>query len=134
MIWNCPSEVVGDPVKDLLALADGYVKFVGWNLNRWALVMEHQSAGDEPLPEWFHQKVDQLLSLIERALTPLFGKPAKANIREAARVLWSSFHGIWSLAGSGKLSVITDQSSKAMTHSLVVNYVTGLRVNLEESA
>lgn len=124
----------GDPIEDLLKLADGYVQFVGWNINLWTMVMEHQSSSDDPLPDWIHQKVNQLLGVIEQALAPMFNGGATAKRREAARVLWSAFHGIWSLAGSGKLDVITNRSVKDMTRSLVINYVTGLRVSLERAA
>ena len=124
----------GDPIKDLLKLADSYIKFVDWNNNLWTMVIEHQSSSDGPLPEWFHQRVNQLLGVIEQALAPLFNSNATSKRREAARVLWSAFHGIWSLAGNGKLDVITDRSVKDMTQSLVINYVTGLGVSLERDA
>ncbi len=123
----------GDPIEDLLKLADGYIEFVGRNLNLWTMVIEHQSSSDDPLPDWFHQKVNQLLGVIEQALAPMFKGGATAKHREAARVLWSAFHGIWSLAGNGKLDVITDRSVKDMTRSLVINYVTGLDVSLEKA-
>ena len=42
------------------------------------------------------------------------------------RVLWSGVHGIATLAGSGKLSIITADSAMDLIDDLIANYVAGV--------
>jgi hypothetical protein len=67
------------------------------------------------------------MRLVERALSPLFAAGEERELRQAAAVLWSSLHGICTLAQDGRLSLVSAQSVPQMAQSLIANYLTGLR-------
>lgn len=121
----------GVPEADLKALARAYIGFTGEHARLWNLLFEHRLPEGRPLPDWYLEKVARLLRLLERAIAPLFAPGQEAERLHSARVLWSSLHGMCSLASAGKLS--DSESLTAMADSLARNYVTGLRHRSLES-
>ena len=120
-------EAGGDPQSAARALMEAYLRFVRDNGNLWNVVFEHVWPADFPLPDWYHEKIRRLLSLIARALAPLFPPGREAMNEQAAIVLWSGLHGINSLAAGGKLGIVTAGSVTDLSESLVANFVTGLQ-------
>lgn len=125
--------LAGDPEADALALAMAYFAFVERHPRLWEQLFEYRLAEGSHIPDWFTGKIRQLLRRLETVLAPLF-EPAEAGaLEEAVQVLWASLHGIGSLATSGKLTVVTSRSVTDLTHSLVVNYVSGLKAKRENT-
>ena len=120
-------EAKGDPQAAARALMEAYLQFVRDNGNLWNVVFEHIWPADFPLPDWYHEKIRRLLSLLARALAPLFPPGREAMNEQAAIVLWSGLHGINSLAAGGKLGIITAESVTDLSELLVANFVTGLQ-------
>ena len=120
-------EAGGDPQSAARALMEAYLRFVRDNGNLWNVVFEHVWPADFPLPDWYHEKIRRLLSLLARALAPLFPPGREAMNEQAAIVLWSGLHGINSLAAGGKLGIVTAGSVTDLSESLVANFVTGLQ-------
>ena len=121
----------GDPEDTLRALARAYIGFTADHSNLWNVVIEHRlPAGTEP-PDWYRDKVRQLLGLVEEALAPFFA-PGDDNRRlQSARILWSGLYGMCTLASAGALA--KTESVTAMADSLVTNYVAGLRYGASHS-
>lgn len=118
----------GVPEADLKGLAAAYIAFIDDHPNLWAAVMDHSLPGGREVPDWYQDKVDGLMLVVEAALTPLFGGDEAVARRETARILWSSLHGICSLSRSGKLSVVTAVSVPQMVNDLIVTLLAGVRV------
>lgn len=122
-----PAVTGEDTEGDLAALLKAYLQFLDDRPHLWAALFEHRRADDTLLPDWYLAKVDRVLGLLEKALGPVFLAPDDPGCAEAARVLWAGLHGICSLGGAGKLSVISHRTVADMAASLVENYVAGLR-------
>lgn len=115
----------GNPEETLLALTHRYFEFVRDNAKLWNLLFEHHLPNYEPLPDWHHAKIGQLLDLVEGCIAPLFEPDQGDEKRHAAHVIWSSLHGMTSLESQRKL--IPGITIEAMAESLVKNYLAGIR-------
>ncbi len=114
-----------DPEAALLTMARGYIDFTRQHARVWRLLFEHHLPDGQQLPPWHHERIARLFGLAERALAPLFVAGEEAARHHAARVLWSSLHGMASLEAGGKL--VKSESLDAMAETLVRNFITGLR-------
>jgi AcrR family transcriptional regulator len=121
----------GSPEDRLRALAQRYIRFTRKHTRRWGILFEHHLPDGERLPEWHFEKIGRLLGLIEAALAPLFATGQDAERHHSARVLWSSLHGICSLEATEKL--VDTETVEAMTESLILNYLSGLRARGRKS-
>jgi AcrR family transcriptional regulator len=113
----------------LKALAGRYIAFVETNRNEWELMFEHKLPPGQDLPEWYYTKLHRLLALVEDTLAPLFGAGEAAARARAARVLWAGVHGIATLAGTGKLAIITAEGAGELIDTLIETYVAGMRAS-----
>lgn len=111
----------------LYKLADRYLKFADVNPRLWNLLFEHHVSTDDGLPDWYRQKVRALGDLFEEVLQPLTGGLSADQVVRSARTLWSSVHGISSLAVADKLSVVSAEEASQMVRDLVDTYLKGLR-------
>ncbi len=118
----------GDPEGELLAMAETYVRFTEEHAGLWNALFEYRLPPDEAIPDWYLERIEGLFRAPEMALAPLFGPGDGDACRNAARVLWSGVHGIRSLAATGKLGVVADETVAAMTRNLVRTYLRGLTV------
>ena len=89
------------------------------------MLFEHRLPEGRPLHDQYLDKVAQLLALVEAGIAPLFPPGREVERLHSARVLWSSLHGMCSVASAGKLA--ETESLTAMADSLVNIYVAGLR-------
>jgi AcrR family transcriptional regulator len=104
-----------------------YINFTQQNFNLWNALFEHRLPEDQPLPDWYGGKVARLLLLVERTIEPLFENQDVQNCQKSARVLWSSLHGICSLAASEKLDIVGHQTATELADNLVTHYLAGLK-------
>lgn len=105
------------------ALARAYVSFARAQFSRWSLLFEHQR--NEPLPDWYQERVTRLFTLVEVAL----GRWLECSTDQVfvpARALWGGIHGICSLALADKWSVAGVQSVDDVVESLLDNFLRGL--------
>ena len=118
----------GDPVGDINALLEAYLEFIHRHDRSWNMLFEHSLPEETPVPDWYQEKVKQVLGFIEKALAPLFKDPGCEENSLAARVLWASLHGICQLANANKLDILSEETTRILARSLVENYVTGLKI------
>jgi hypothetical protein len=64
--------------------------------------------------------------MLEQVLRPIVASHNHKEVGKAARVLWSSVHGISMLAVTRKLDVVGVESVYELIDSLVENYLAGL--------
>ncbi|WP_420548137.1 TetR/AcrR family transcriptional regulator [Curvivirga sp.] len=117
----------GNVESDIKKLANSYIDFTFQNLNLWNALFEHSLPKGEILPDWYNKKIELLLNIVEAALAPLKTSISEEEIKKAARVLWSSLHGICSLATADKLKIMTKDPAIELSNSLVTNYIAGLQ-------
>ncbi len=115
----------GEPETAMRALAEGYIEFVDDHPKVWNVLFEHRLPEPRQPPDWHHEKILRLLGLVEQALGPLFPPGRETERHHAARVLWSSLHGICSLESAGKL--VASETVTALTDTLVTCFLAGLR-------
>ncbi|WP_434054819.1 MAG: TetR/AcrR family transcriptional regulator [Roseibium sp.] len=118
-------ELTQDPNRDLELLVQCYLTFTHENAKLWNAVFEHKLPEDRPVPEWFSQKVSNLLQMIERALAPILTGRSDAEIHQHARILWMSLFGMTVLEGSGRLQ--EGETSLMLARTLIRTYVDGLK-------
>ena len=112
--------------ESLYPLLDAYLGFVARRARLWALLFEHSLPEGHAVPDWYQRKIEKVLALLVRALAPAFPPDDTAGPRRAAGILWASLHGIWSLAASGKLDLLTEDSATELARSLFTTYAAGL--------
>jgi AcrR family transcriptional regulator len=110
----------------LQRLGQAYVRFATEHANRWSMIYELSLASDHTLPDYYRDKVQRALSLVEQALTPLMNGKPRSEIAQAARALWGGVHGICILALTNRLDVAGTESVEALSTILVRNFVAGL--------
>ena len=115
-----------DPEIAVRNLTECYLQFTTENANLWYVLFEHVWPRDYVMPAWYPERINRLLGVLGRAMAPLFPSGAEQECLQAAAVLWSSLHGIHSLAASGKMGLISSESASAMTEVLIQNFVAGL--------
>jgi AcrR family transcriptional regulator len=116
----------GEPDR-VVRLAHAYLTFTRERPRLWNLLFEHHLPAGTQLPAWYQQKLEGLMSHIERALAPLFREGQEADLQRASRVLWAGVHGITSLSTADKLSVVTSETAGRMIDELVDTYLAGLK-------
>lgn len=117
-------------VKNLLKLATSYRKFITENKNLWLFLFETSLPEDRASINWYQDKIDRLFELIENILMPTMTKEEPQKIRVAARILWSSFHGLCYLEEKGQFRTIGKTTTLAdMTETLVGNFMIGIKSN-----
>ncbi len=115
-----------DEMETLKALAACYIEYARENYNCWSALFEHNLAPGVPLPDWYGERIGALFSLIEAHLRPVVGEDER-DLRQTARVLWASIHGICALTLTNKLTLVGVETTEGLTDSLVENYIAGLK-------
>jgi len=111
------------------ALCRTYYDFALSHTNRWLLIFEHALPDDNRLPAWFEEHIRKGFEMLEMLLQSKVDAHDQQEINKAARVLWSSIHGISMLAVTRKLDVVGVESVYELIDSLVDNYLAGLKLN-----
>lgn len=117
------------PEDTMMSLLDSYLQFLEAHPGLWHVLFEYTLPAGEQLPTWYLLKVSKVLGLVEQALTPIFTDAEDIRIAQNARTIWASLHGICSLSDAGKLEVVSSQSVREMAEGMVLNFITGLKVN-----
>jgi AcrR family transcriptional regulator len=118
----------------LIRIAHGYLAFTQERPRLWNLLFEHYMPPGTELPAWYRQKLERLMSQIERALAPHFPLGADADLRRAARVLWAGVHGITSLSTADKLLVVKSEAAGHLIDDFIATYLAGLVIRREAGA
>ncbi|HKY92232.1 MAG TPA: TetR/AcrR family transcriptional regulator [Nevskiaceae bacterium] len=115
-----------DPRLRLRGVAAAYVEFALKHASRWRLMFEHTLPSDAPRPHTVEQRIKSMFDLVETSLAPLVGKAGPARMRLHATTLWSSVHGICTLAVTGKLRWSGADDYRPFSDHLVDTFLQGL--------
>ena len=120
----CSTAEGATPAARLRALADRYIGFAAAHPNLYVTLFEHQHpAGSRP-PEWYYEKVDALLRIVEAAIAPVMPDAPPDRVEAQARVLWAGVHGIISLEGAGRVG--SSDRAGALVDLLVDNFLSAV--------
>jgi AcrR family transcriptional regulator len=118
-----PDGTANDRVYQMAAC---YLRFADENPRLWNLLFEHHVSAARVLPDWYRQKVQALGERFEDVLRPLADGLSAEEVRRSARILWSSVHGISSLAVADKLAIVSADEAAQLVRDLVGTYLKGL--------
>ena len=116
-----------DVAERLKNMAAAYIGFTRTNLNLWNSLFDHRLPPGEDVPDWYRVKVEDLIRLIEHAIAPEFSSAHAVERQQSAWVLWSSLHGICSLANTEKLDIVATDNVWQLAEQLIVTYMAGIR-------
>lgn len=114
----------------ILAYANAYLQFARNHPGKWELifdksVLSDKQLSDKDLPDWYLSQVNALFSLIETQLKIIKPDSSELEITKTSRVLWSSVHGICTLAINDNLFAQSACSSEELIESLIHNFING---------
>lgn len=115
------------PRARLCAMGAGYIEFAQRHPHRWRLMFEHQlPAKMQPRPS-VDIRLKRLFELVEENLRGLLPAAKPERLRAAATALWSSVHGVCSLAVTGKLKWSGLHDYRPLSELVVETFLDGLR-------
>lgn len=105
-------------------LAVGYIRYANQHRNRWKLLFEYHPASSDSLrPDWYREKIELLLLLVEMALQRENGDIAPSQRRIAATALWGAIHGICTLELDERLQLSVDRSAEEVARFMVKRFL-----------
>jgi len=115
------------PAQNMKQMAGLYKDFAQEHHEHWLLLYNYRFPQDMELPSWYIEKIARLFEPLEALLRPFYSDRDSHKRQMAARILWSSVHGIFALEETGKISLVTDQNSLSdMTGYLIDNFIAGI--------
>ncbi len=120
-----------DPRKTALAnmklMARRYHAFCVEEKPFWLMLFTHRLAPGHALPSWFSDDVEKLFQPLETLLRPYYKDSDKKSPKMAARILWSSVHGLCFLEQSGKFAVVNESLKlESLMDYMVETFMRGL--------
>ncbi|HEX7027936.1 MAG TPA: TetR/AcrR family transcriptional regulator [Gammaproteobacteria bacterium] len=115
---------LADPKRRLAAMSKAYIELANRQPRRWNAVFEH-SLVDTEIPDWYRQRIDALLLLVEAEFRQLAPHKSDTEIWIAARTLWAGIHGISMAALTSTPVIKKPDMSWQLASSLIENYLTG---------
>ncbi|MDG5497776.1 TetR-like C-terminal domain-containing protein [Niveispirillum sp. BGYR6] len=116
------------PEQRLLAQARAYLAFASTHLNLYlALIDNRPPTTDEPVPDWFLEKVARLRRGVEAAIAPLIPDGDEARLERAATTIWASVNGLCEGIVSGNLARVSRTDPDLLMEELVATLAAGLR-------
>lgn len=116
------------PVHNMKEMAQLYRRFAKEHKAHWLMLFTYTLPEDSSPPDWYQEKITRLFEPLESLLASYFGPKAQREQKMAARILWSSVHGLCFLEETGKIPLISGQESPPdMTGYLIDSFVNGLQ-------
>jgi len=107
------------PPPDLRKLLLVYGGFALEHTNRWQAVFDYNLAEPDKVPDWYLQKINAGLAIVERAVARLAEGNPDCDPVATSRILWAGLHGIFSLGTEGNLKLVSEHS----TNQLAIMFV-----------
>lgn len=124
LVARCEKAVRGkSPQKAILAVALEYLALSQKHGAHWQMVFDHSMRDGAEVPVWYQAITDDLFMLVETELKRLAPEKSVRDIALAARVLWSSVHGICLLSVTQKLDIGGALNARRAVTSLITHYL-----------
>lgn len=123
---DLPAE--GSADVQLNQLVEAYLAFGRERPKLWNLIAQHSLLPKMSVPSWYSEKLERIVGRVEAVLAGCMPPPAQPHeVRRVALVLWSSLHGLTSIATAEKLSSILNGSVDLLATELTSVFLAGLR-------
>lgn len=119
-----------DPQQQLIELAQAYLHFAQQNFNRWSMIFEHRLGANEPIPDWYQEKVDSIFQRIEELFKQLAPQATAQQHKNAAHALWCGVHGVCILSLNGGLDVVGVKEVESSVVLLAQSFIRGWQQSL----
>ncbi len=114
------------PVQNMKTMARLYMAFAQEYRPYWVMLFSHRLPEGRQMEDWYREKIDRLFDPLEALLKPLFAPKQGRKRKMAARVLWSSVHGLCFLHEMGKAHLVGGESPVDMSSYLIDTFTKGL--------
>ncbi len=113
-----------DPVEQLIAMSNAYLRFAIENPKLWRTLFDIQMSTQSEVPAWYLQELAALFENISRPLSHLFPGWSPDRIDLMTRTLFSSVHGIVLLGVENRISGVPRDRLEQMISLLLRNITT----------
>jgi len=121
---NDPDKTADDNIKKMASLYTGYAQS---NRNHWLMLFQHTMTEETDVPEWFNQKIEAMFHPLEGLIDQFFKAKNTKKAKMAARILWSSIHGLCFLQETNKIGLVDEKTSmQGMANYLIDTFLKGL--------
>lgn len=115
------------PIQNMKKMAALYMRFAHEYKPYWLMLFSHRMPEGQELQNWYQEKIDKLFDPLENLLQPLFPAKQDQKRKMAARVLWSSVHGLCFLQETGKIHLVGAKAPTDMAFYLIDTFVAGIK-------
>lgn len=120
---------VRSPVENMKFMAAQYKNFCNSYRPYWLMLFEHRLPSGKDVPVWFAGKIERLFEPLESLLYDFYEVDEVRQRKMAARVLWSSVHGLCFLEHTGKFKLVNDDTTiNHMMDYLIDCFVSGIQI------
>jgi hypothetical protein len=116
------------PIQNMKKMAILYMEFAKDYRPYWLMLFNQRLPESRKEEGWYQEKIDRLFDPLENLLQPLFSAGQGQKRKMAARVLWSSVHGLCFLQETGKISLVGGKTLAVdMASYLIDTFIAGIR-------
>lgn len=116
---------LGGREPDIERTMQTYIKLSRVHEHLWTFLFTFQAGPRQKAPDWYNEKIELVFRLIEQGLAPYTS--SKKQARAAARIIWSSIHGMCVLSLTGKLQMVGAEEPAVMASQFLKTYLEGLQ-------
>ena len=114
-------------VENMKFMAAQYKDFCHQYRPYWMMLFTHRVSDGQTLPPWFSEKIERLFDPLESLLQNYYAPGDHRQRKIAARILWSSVHGLCFLEQSGKFKLVSDDITiNTMMNYLIDSFISGI--------
>lgn len=117
-----------NPTQNMKDMAAAYRAFCRSQRPYWLMLFTHHLPDKARAPQWYQDKIERLFEPLENLLTPLYTAHTDRKRKMAARILWSSVHGLCFLEQTGKFDLAgRDMPVSDMIDTLIDTFIRGIK-------
>ena len=114
-------------IDTMVKMAEAYFRFADKYRPHWLMLFNLNVTSDNQNSQTYRQAVNHLFLPLESLLRGYFPDKEKREIQKAARILWSSVHGLCYLKHSGKIDMIdNERKTDNMSEYLINTFIQGM--------
>ncbi|MCB9964848.1 MAG: TetR/AcrR family transcriptional regulator [Rhodospirillales bacterium] len=128
-VLNSPAcnDPAHSPVQNMKKMAALYMEFAKTRAPYWLMLFNTALPPERTEITWYQEKIDLLFAPLETQLTSFFTAGQEKRKKMAARILWSSIHGLCFLEETDKLPLVSGKiGALDMANYLIESFVSGV--------
>lgn len=118
-------------VEAIKIIGAGYMDYALKFQNKWNALFEYERPPETQVPDWYLEKVNKLLSLLEQYLITMF-RGDEQTAKKVSMIIWGGTHGLCSLGITHRLGGDDPVVLKSMVYYLIENCLKGITQNIEK--